>query len=116
MRDTEATGGRAAGGPGTAGLDVALFRGAANQWAADFIAFNNAGAAETRQAVGVATAFANGWLNGAAPRAPLQYWREAAAATTHRQRGPLPPPPGVAADPASTPAAPPPLTPPHTHQ
>src|SRR5260370_745462 len=104
MRDTEATGGRAAGGPGTAGLDVALFRGAANQWAADFIAFNNAGAAETRQAVGVATAFANGWLNGAAPGAPLQYWRGGPPHHGNPRGGPRLAPAGGAAHPAPPPA------------
>jgi hypothetical protein len=79
LDDNGTTGGRVRAGSGAAAPDVALYRAAANQWAADYTAFNNAGAAETWQAVGGGgAAFAGTWANAAAPGVPLQYRRNAA--------------------------------------
>ena len=64
---------------GTAATDAALYRAAAAQLAADYTAYNNAGAAETWQTVGgTGAAFAGTWANAAAPGVPLQYRRNAA--------------------------------------
>lgn len=66
-------------GPGNASTDAALFRAAAAQLAADFLAFNNNGAAEVFLTVGgTGASFANGWANAAAPGSALQYQRVAA--------------------------------------
>jgi hypothetical protein len=60
-------------GPGNAAPDTFLIRVSAALWAANFIAFNNAGAAETWNA----PAFANSWANNAGG-VPLGYKRVAA--------------------------------------
>jgi hypothetical protein len=60
-------------GSGAVPPDCALLRGAANLFAADYIAFNNTGAAETWNAV----TFANGWANAASGTA-MQFRRVAA--------------------------------------
>lgn len=60
-------------GSGSVPPDCALLRGAANLLAADYIAFNNGGAAETWNAV----TFANGWANAATGTA-MQFRRVAA--------------------------------------
>lgn len=74
-----AGGGRIRAGSGALAPDVALYRAAANQWAQDFTAYNNAGAAEVWQTVGgTGAAFAGTWANAAAPGVNLQYRRNAA--------------------------------------
>lgn len=66
--------GRLNAGSGAAAPDVALFRGLANLWAADDIAWNNAAAAETWNAVTFGPA---GWVNtGTGPG--MQFKRVAA--------------------------------------
>lgn len=66
-------------GSGAASLDTALIRGAAAQWFADPVAFNNNGAAEVWQTVGgTGAAFAGTWGNAGAPGANLKYRRNAA--------------------------------------
>lgn len=77
--DNGTTGGRIRAGSGTAAPDVALYRAAANQWAMDYLAFNNAGSAENWQTVGgTGAAFAGTWANAAAPGVSLKYRRNAA--------------------------------------
>lgn len=77
--DNGTTGGRIRAGSGAVAPDVALYRAAANEWAGDYAAFNNAGSAETWQTVGgTGAAFAGTWANAAAPGVNLKYRRNMA--------------------------------------
>jgi hypothetical protein len=109
--DTIATGARIVAGSGAGAQDVALLRAAANQWAMDYTAFNNGGAAESWQA---ATFGAAGWVNSGAPGANLQYRRNAAPYKTVQWGGRITAPAGVAAGQNITTAVPAPYQPAHT--
>lgn len=111
LDDNASTGGRIRVGTGAVALDTALFRAAAATWAADPILFNNAGAAETKQA----PTFANSWANSGAPGANLQFWRVAAPGNEMRWYGRITAPAGVAANQAITAAVPAAYRPAHTN-
>jgi len=73
--------------------DAAVYRAGANQIAADYLAFNNAGVAETWQA----PTFANSWANSGAPGVNLQYRRNSAPYKTVSWVGRVTAPAGVVA-------------------
>jgi len=101
-------GGRLQAGPGNVAADVALYRGGNNQWAADYLAFNNAGVAETWQ---VPTFGVAGWVNSGAPGANLQYRRNSAPYKTVQWGGRITAPAGVVAGQNITTAVPAPYRP-----
>jgi hypothetical protein len=117
LDDNGTTGGRIRAGSGAAALDVALYRAAANQWAADYLAFNASGVAEVWQSVGgIGAAFANGWTNAGAPGAILQYRRNAAPYQTVSWAGRVVAPAGVVAGQAITAAVAAAYRPAHTQK